>query len=79
VRGTSARRDDKRFTEVEEMFSATLRFRAITSRISCAPARHIKLLLGLELARAENSSYLMDSLTPEGRSKKYIGGLALNF
>jgi hypothetical protein len=39
----------------------------------------IKLLLGLELARAENSPYLMDSLTPEGRSKKYIGGLAVNF
>jgi hypothetical protein len=39
----------------------------------------IKLLLGMELARAENSPYLMDSLTPEGRSKKYIGGLALNF
>jgi hypothetical protein len=39
----------------------------------------IKLLVGLELARAEHSPYLMDSLTPEGRSKKYIGGLALNF
>ncbi|HEV7767353.1 MAG TPA: carboxypeptidase-like regulatory domain-containing protein [Thermoanaerobaculia bacterium] len=39
----------------------------------------IKLLLGLELARAEHSPYLMDSVTPEGRSKKYIGGLALNF
>jgi hypothetical protein len=39
----------------------------------------IKLLLGMELVRAENSPYLMDSLTPEGRSKKYIGGLALNF
>jgi hypothetical protein len=39
----------------------------------------IKLLLGLELAHAENSPYLMDSLTPEGHSKKYIGGLALNF
>jgi hypothetical protein len=39
----------------------------------------IKLLLGLELARAENSPYLIDSLTPEGKSKKYIGGLALNF
>jgi hypothetical protein len=39
----------------------------------------IKLLLGLELARAEHSPYLMDALTPEGRSKKYIGGLALNF
>ena len=39
----------------------------------------IKLLLGLELARSENSPYLVDTLTPEGRSKKYIGGLALNF
>lgn len=39
----------------------------------------IKLLLGLELARAENSPYLIDSLTPEGTSKKYIGGLAVNF
>jgi hypothetical protein len=39
----------------------------------------IKLLLGLELARAENSPYLIDTLTSVGRSKKYIGGLALNF
>lgn len=39
----------------------------------------IKLLLGLELARAENSPYLLDTLASEGRSKKYIGGLAVNF
>ena len=39
----------------------------------------IKLLLGLELARSENSPYLVDTLLPEGRSRKYIGGLALNF
>ena len=39
----------------------------------------IKLLLGVELARAENSPYLIDTLTPEGKSKKYLGGLALNF
>lgn len=40
----------------------------------------IKLLLGLELARAANSPYLVDTLTTgEGRSKKYIGGLAVNF
>jgi hypothetical protein len=39
----------------------------------------IKLLIGLELAKAENSPYLIDTLTPEGRSKKYLGGLALNF
>lgn len=39
----------------------------------------IKLLVGLELARAANSPYLLDTLTPEGKSRKYIGGLALNF
>jgi len=39
----------------------------------------IKLLLGLELARAQNSPYLVDTLLADGRSKKYIGGLALNF
>ncbi|MEO8381062.1 MAG: carboxypeptidase-like regulatory domain-containing protein [Acidobacteriota bacterium] len=39
----------------------------------------IKLLLGLELARSENSPYLVDTLVPDGRSKKYIGGLAFNF
>ena len=39
----------------------------------------IKLLLGLELARAENSPYLLDTLASAGKSKKYIGGLALNF
>jgi hypothetical protein len=39
----------------------------------------IKLLLGLEFARADNSPYLIDTLTPEGISKKYIGGLAVNF
>jgi hypothetical protein len=39
----------------------------------------IKLLVGVELARADNSPYLIDTLTPEGTSRKYIGGLALNF
>lgn len=39
----------------------------------------IKLLLGMELARAENSPYLVDTLATEGKSRKYIGGLALNF
>jgi hypothetical protein len=39
----------------------------------------IKLLLGVEVARAENSPYLVDTLAMDGTSKKYIGGLALNF
>ena len=39
----------------------------------------LKLLLGLELVRSENSPYLIDALETGGRSRKYIGGLALNF
>jgi hypothetical protein len=39
----------------------------------------LRLLLGLELARAENSPYLIETLNADGRSRKYIGGLALNF
>ena len=39
----------------------------------------IKLLLGLELAHAENSPYLIDAFAEEGASRRYIGGLALNF
>jgi len=39
----------------------------------------LKLLLGLELARSENSPYLIDAIETGGRSRKYIGGLALNF
>jgi hypothetical protein len=39
----------------------------------------IKLLLGLELAHAENSPYLIDVLGDDGGSRKYIGGLAVNF
>ncbi|HEX7150968.1 MAG TPA: carboxypeptidase-like regulatory domain-containing protein [Thermoanaerobaculia bacterium] len=39
----------------------------------------MKLLLGMELARAENSPFLLDALVPEGESRKWIGGLAVNF
>jgi hypothetical protein len=39
----------------------------------------LKVLFGLELARSENSPYLLETLNADGRSKKYIGGLALNF
>jgi len=37
----------------------------------------LKVLLGLEIAHAENSPFLLDSFDPA--SKKYIGGLAVNF
>jgi hypothetical protein len=39
----------------------------------------IKLLLGMELADADNSPYLIDAFAEEGKSRKYIGGLAVNF
>jgi hypothetical protein len=37
----------------------------------------LKVLLGLELAHAENSPFLLDTFDPA--TKKYIGGLAVNF
>ncbi len=39
----------------------------------------LKVLLGVEVARAENSPYLLDTLEPNGASRKYVGGLAVNF
>jgi hypothetical protein len=38
----------------------------------------VKLLLGVEMARVQNSPFLLDSLL-EDSSRKYLGGLALNF
>ncbi len=37
----------------------------------------LKVLLGVEIAHAENSPFLLDTFDPA--SKKYIGGLAVNF
>ncbi len=39
----------------------------------------MKLLVGVELVHAENSPFLLDTLLPEETSRKYIGGLAVNF
>lgn len=39
----------------------------------------VKLLLGLELARAENSPFLLDAMMTDDTARKYLGGLALNF
>ena len=39
----------------------------------------VKLLIGIELAHAQNSPFLLDTLLPEQNSRKYIGGLAVNF
>jgi Carboxypeptidase regulatory-like domain len=39
----------------------------------------LKLLVGVEVARAENSPYLLDTIDPNGVTRKYIGGLGINF
>ena len=39
----------------------------------------LKLLLGFEVARAANSPLLFETLDSEGVTRKYIGGLAVNF
>jgi hypothetical protein len=39
----------------------------------------LKLLLGLEIAHAQNSPFLFDVNEPDGSTKKYMGGLAVNF
>jgi hypothetical protein len=39
----------------------------------------VRVLIGLELARATNSTLLADALSEDGGSRKYIGGLAVNF
>ncbi len=39
----------------------------------------LKVLLGIELARSENSRILLDSLDADGNTRRYIGGLTVNF
>ena len=41
----------------------------------------LKLLLGLELVHSENSPYLLDVIDPtvNGATRRYLGGLAVNF
>lgn len=39
----------------------------------------LRVLMGLEVARATNSPFLFDTLNTDGSSRKYIGGLAMNF
>jgi len=39
----------------------------------------LKLLFGLEVAHAQNSPFLLDVTERDGATKKYMGGLAVNF
>ena len=51
--------------------------------VHVAQALHLlldfKLLAGVEVARALNSPILLDTLEPDGVTRRYIGGVALNF
>ncbi|MDP9361682.1 MAG: carboxypeptidase-like regulatory domain-containing protein [Acidobacteriota bacterium] len=39
----------------------------------------LKVLLGIELTRAENSRILLEALDADGVTRRYLGGLAVNF
>jgi hypothetical protein len=39
----------------------------------------LKVLLGVEVAHAANSPFMLDNLEIDGKTRKYIGGLAVNF
>lgn len=39
----------------------------------------LKVLLGVEVGKAANSPFLLDTVDPDGTTRKYIGGLAVNF
>jgi hypothetical protein len=39
----------------------------------------LKLLLGFEIAHAQNSPFMLDSFESDGGTRRYIGGLAVNF
>jgi hypothetical protein len=39
----------------------------------------LKLLLGFEVGKAEHSPLLIETIDPEGVSRRYLGGLAVNF
>jgi hypothetical protein len=51
--------------------------------IRVAQALHLpfdlKLLLGYEVAHAQNSPFLLDAVDTAGSAKRYVGGLAVNF
>ncbi len=39
----------------------------------------LKVLLGIELARSENSRILLDALDADGNTRRYLGGLGVSF
>jgi len=71
------------YRDIEQPQTATRSYKSERVNLRMAQSLHLpldlKLLLGMEVARAINSPFLLDTLEPAGSSRKYIGGLALNF
>ena len=63
--------------------NGTAEYRTQRVNVRVSQALHLpldlKILLGIEVARAENSPFLLDSIDSDGTTRKYIGGLAVNF
>jgi hypothetical protein len=60
-----------------------IEYRTQRVNVRVAQALHLpldlKVLLGVEVGHAANSPFMLDALDPDGTTKKYIGGLAVNF
>ena len=72
------------FRQIQQPQSAGPDYRSERVNVRMAQSLHLpldlKILLGLELAHAENSPFLLDTYDPEGTvARRYIGGLAVNF
>ncbi len=71
------------YREIEQPQTLNRDYKSERMNLRMAQSLHLpldlKLLLGMEIAHAMNSPFLLDSLDPQGSSRRYIGGLALNF
>jgi len=72
------------FRQIQQPQTAGADYRSERVSVRMAQSLHLpldlKILLGLELAHAENSPFLLDTFDPEGTvARRYIGGLAVNF
>jgi hypothetical protein len=63
--------------------NSTIEYRTQRVNVRVAQALHLpldlKVLLGVEVAHTANSPFMLDTLDPDGVTRKYIGGLAVNF
>ena len=61
--------------------NATSEYRTQRVNVRVAQGLHLpldlKVLLGVEVVRAANSPFLLDTVDPDGVTRKYIGGLAV--